>query len=245
MESVRRAALLAELRSAPADAGDLEDSLDISRSTVHRATNTLLELNLLQQSNGKYELTGVGEFVADETQAYRNRVGSALSLEPFLNLVDVDDVPVQHFSEADVILPQPRQPHFSVRRIIELIQSSDTLGILSTVISPFYVDVAHREMLDGMEIEAVFDEEIIDIVLEEYEREALEAFETGRFHVHVHPDVPFELFLFDDRIGMAAHDENGIARVFVETDDPNAIDWASSLYERHLAESRPVAGTSD
>lgn len=243
METVRRHRILSELQTAAADATDLEDALEISRSTIHRATKSLLDLDLIRKTDGAFELTGVGEVVAEETASFTKRLDAAISLAPLLNLVDVDiDVPVEHFDDAQVTRPKPRQPHFSVRRIIELIEESDELQILSSVISPFYVDVAHREMLDGMEINAIFDERIIDIVLGEYERKAMEAIETGNFEVSVHSEVPFELFLFDDRIGIAAHDENGIARVFVETDSPGAVEWAEELFERYLEEAEWVAG---
>lgn len=243
IEAVRRSDLLAALQSSPASPSELEQSLDISRSTIHRALKTLEELHLVEKTSGQYELTGVGTFVAAETNGYRERVDAAMSLEPFLNLVEIDDIPVEHFADAEVTRPKPRQPHYSVRRIIDLIERSAHLRIFSTIISPFYVDVAHREMLDGMEIQAIFDEGIIDIVLGEYEQEAYEAFETGCFDVHMHANLPFELFLFDDRIGMAAHDENGIARVFVETQSDEAIDWATDLYERYLEQSTALSPT--
>lgn len=241
METVRRYRILSELQTAAAGPSDLEDALEISRSTIHRATKSLLELNLIRKSDGAFELTGVGEVVAEETASFTKRLDAAIRLEPLLNLVDVD-VPVEHFDDAQVTQPKPRQPHFSVRRIIELIEESDEMRVLSSVISPFYVDVAHREMLDGMVIDAIFDERIIDIVLGEYEQKAIEAVETGNFEVYSHDGVPFELFLFDDRIGLAAHDENGIARIFVETDSPDAVEWAEELFERHLEEAQCVTG---
>lgn len=243
IEVIRRSDLLTALQSSPASPSELERTLDISRSTIHRALRTLEELHLVEKTSGQYELTGVGTFVTAETSAYCNRVDAAMSLEPFLNLVEIDDIPVEHFADAKVTSPKPRQPHYSVRRIIELIERSESLRIFSTIISPFYVDVAHREMLDGMEIQAIFDDGIIDIVLGEYEQEAYEAFDTGRFDVYMHANLPFELFLFDDRIGMAAHDENGIARAFVETRSPEAIDWATKLYERYLEQSTALSST--
>ncbi|WP_254768289.1 helix-turn-helix transcriptional regulator [Salinilacihabitans rarus] len=241
IEAVRRSNVLAELRSGPADASELEAALDVSRSTIHRATKSLEELNLIEKSNGRFELTGVGDVVARETDVYGRRIAAAISLEPFLNLVDVEDVPIEHFADATVTVPKPRQPHFTVRRIMDLIEEADSLRLFTSVISPFYVDVAHREILEGTEVEAIFDADILDIVLAEYESEARGAIETGNFDVYVHDSVPFELFLLDGKIGMAAHDENGIARVFVEADSPEAIRWARRLYDRYLAESRHKA----
>jgi predicted transcriptional regulator len=107
--------------------------------------------------------------------------------------------------------------------------------MFSTVISPVYVDVGYREMMNGMKIEAIFDREVIDIMLSEYPEKAHETIATGNFDVYTHDGLPFELFIFDDKIGMAAHNENGIAEVLVECDDSSAIEWAEDLYAKHLS----------
>ncbi|WP_290812064.1 helix-turn-helix domain-containing protein [Halovivax sp.] len=240
IECVRRVEILSALDSAPAGASDLVEALDVSRSTIHRATNVLTDEGLVRKTNGRYELTGYGEVVAEKTTTYRNHLQAASTLEPFLNTSEADNIPVEHFADAKVTRPEPRQPHRSIHRITTLIERSTELRMFSSVLSPIYVDVAHREMVDGMEIQVVFDEELLDIILTEYEAEAREALETGRFDVHLCDEVPFELFLFDDRIGMAAHDDSGIARVFVECDVPAAIEWASDLYDRILGDAQPV-----
>lgn len=240
LEAIRRAPILAALRSEPATPSDLVDELGISRSTIHRAKESLVELGLVVQPNSHLQLTGLGEIFADETQQYSARIRAAQSLQPFLNTIDTCKIPIEHFANAKVTKPMSRRPHMSVRRIVKLIEESDSLQMFSTVISPIYVDVGYREMTSGMEIEAVFDEQAIDIMLSEYPEKTYETVKTGNFDVHVHDGLPFELFLFDDKMGMAAHDEDGIARVFVECSAPPAIQWAERLYDRHFSEAESL-----
>lgn len=240
LEIVRRRPVLQALRSGPAGGSELARSVDLSRSTVHRATNSLEEHNLVAKSDGEYELTRLGRVVAEKVATFRAEVGAAQSLEPFLNTIDMDGFPTEHFIEARITRPTPRQPHMSIQRIIELIEGSDTLRMLSTVLSPLYVDVGYREMRDGMEIEAVFDEEVIDIMVSQYTHKAYETIEMGNFSVYAHQGLPFELFILDDKIGMAAHDENGVARVLIECESAAALDWAEALYVEHRAEAVPL-----
>lgn len=240
MEAVRRGPLLDALRAAPATATELDDSLELSRSTIHRAGESLQERGLIEKSNGQLELTGLGTVVADEVTMFEVRMRTAASLEPFLNTIDSDGVPVEHFTDATVTRPKPRQPHVSIQRIIELIEDASSLRMLSTVLSSIYVDVGYREMMDGMEIEAVFDEQAISIMLSEFQEKARETIETGNFDVYVHSGLPFELFVFDDKVGLAAHDENGIAQVFIESDSTRAIAWAEEFYAQHLGEAEPL-----
>ena len=244
IEVVRRSPLLVELLSKPAGANELVEELDLSRSTIHRATDSLTEMNLIEKSDGTFHLTSYGEVVAVELAEFRNRMLAIRTLEPFLAHVRMPDIPVEHFEDADVIQPKPRQPHYSIRRIMELIEETERLRVFSTVISPFYVEIAHREMLNGMYAEAIFDEQTINIVMNEYEDQTLEAIESGRFEVYIHNNLPFELFLFDEKIGMAAHDENGIARVLVVTSNEKAVAWGEELYNRYLAEAYPISSST-
>ena len=239
-EVVRRAPLLAVLREGPGTAAEVSESVDMSRSTVHRATISLEEHNLIAQSDGEYSLTNPGEMIAQTLSRFDERVGTAMALEPFLNNIEVNDIPLEHFVDAKITRPSPRQPHASIQRIVELIEQSSSLQMLSTVLSPIYVDVGYREMTDGMHIEAVFDEEVIEIMLSQYAEKAFETVQTGNFDVFVHEGLPFELFILDDRIGMAAHDEHGIAKLLVECDTAGAIDWASDVYGQHRADADPL-----
>ena len=240
MEVVRRSDLLAELASGPADARALTESLGLSRSTVHRATNSLVEDGLVDKTNGRFSLTGYGRTVAAETRSFTTRICAAKRLAPFLNVAEPDEFPVQHFEEAEATYPKPRQPHFPVREIIGFMEDAEELRILSSVISPFYIDVAYRELVDGTEIEVVLDEETVDIVLEEYETDVREVVDTGRLTVYRHQNAPFEMYIDDDRVGLAAHDDDGVAQIFVESTSDAAIDWAVDRYEGFLEDARRV-----
>lgn len=233
-ELAKRAPVFEALRDGPRTAAELEEALAMSRSTIHRVTQSFCEHGVLDKSGREFELTGLGSEVARELSAYRERVEAARRLEPFLNTVEPSmEVPVEHFEDATVTRPRARQPHFGVKRILELIEASDSIRTFTTIISPVYVEAAHREMLDGTRIEVVFDEELVGIITDEYHEETVEALDTGLFDVLVYDGVPFELFLFDDTMGMAAHDDAGIPRAFVETDDPDAVSWAERVYERY------------
>lgn len=233
--AMQRGELLELLAAESRNAQALAEQLDASRSTVHRVTETLEEFGLVEKPDESFAVTGLGAVVAEEVAELRTNLEIADRLEPFLNTVDTDrvDVPLECFAEARVTAPQQRQAHVGVKRIIELIEGTDSLRMFSSIISPLYVDVARREILEGTEIEVVFDREVVEIIASRHVDEARDALETGRFHVLAGEGVPFELFLFDDRMGMAAHDGSGIARAFVESSSPEAREWAESLYREY------------
>ena len=242
LEVIRRRPLLRSLRSGPASTGDILDSVDMSRSTVHRALNSLTDYGLVEESGDEYRLTSVGNIVSRGAETFGSRTATALSLDQFLNSINgqAESIPVEHFTDATVVRRKARQPHATIHRIIEFIEQSESLRMFSTVLSPVYVDVGYREMMDGMEIDAIFDEELIDLILTEYPEKAYETISTGNFDVYAHSGLPFELFIAEEKVGMAAHNCNGNAEILVECRDPAAVEWAESLYARHLSDAESV-----
>ena len=244
LEVVRRAPILQTLRGRSARASEIVEAVDLSRSTVHRATDSLEEYGILERVDEAYRLTNLGRLLFEEVNRFEKQTSTALALAPFLNTItlDGDGFPIEYFVDATITRRKPRQPHTTIHRIIKLIEQSDRLQMLSTVISPVYVDVGYREMMNGMEIEAIFEPAVLDLMLSEYPEKAQQTIATGNFRVYAQTGVPFELFIFDSKMGMAAHDENGNAEVLIECKDAAAVRWAESLYEKHRSQADPLHG---
>ena len=244
LEVVRRAPILQTLRGRSAGASEIVETVDLSRSTVHRATDSLEEYGILERVDEAYCLTNLGRLLFEEVHQFEKQTATTLALAPFLNTIslDGDGFPIEYFVDATIVRRKPRQPHATIHRLIKLIEQSDRLQMLSTVISPVYVDVGYREMMNGMEIEAVFESEVLDLMLAEYPEKARQTIATGNFRIYAQTGVPFELFVFDSKMGMAAHDVNGNAEVLIECEDAAAVRWAESLYEKHRSQAAPLNG---
>lgn len=232
LEAVKRASMLNALSDGPMSMSELDDTLSMSRSTIHRALGTFEDANVVRKTDQRYTLTGFGQTITERTREFSTDLATALDLDEFLNTVEtIDvDVPLEHFSEAEVIQPEPHKAHRGVKRIIDLIEASDSLWMFSNILSPLYVDVARREINDGMEIEVIFDDRLLYPLQVDYADDAVEAFQTGRFEVYFCADIPFELFIYDDKMAMAAHNDSAVPRMFVETCSDGAIEWAEELY---------------
>ncbi len=235
VEFVKRAELLSFLRTTAADADTLERNLSASRSTIHRATQSLTTQGLVEEDDGVFELTSVGEVVAARTERFRTELDAVDRIEPFLDEIDSDavDPPLDHLADATVERPSPGQPHVVVRCLNDLVADAESIRMFSGVVSPVYVDIAHEAVEEGTEIRAVFRREVVDVLFSEHGRKSREAARTGRFGVRIHDDCPFELFLSENRVGMSAHDDRGLPVGFVETSDPAVVDWAESLFAHY------------
>lgn len=250
LEAVKRAPLLDALSDGAKTLSQLEEALSMSRSTIHRALGDFEDVNVVRKTDRHYVLTGFGQTVTERTKEYSADLATALDLDEFLNAVESIDVPLEHFADAEVIQPEAHRAHQGVKRILDIVEESDTLRMCSTILSPLYVDVARREMVDGMEIETIFDERLLYPLQLEYAEEAREAFQTGRFEVHFCTDIPFELFIYDDAMAMAAHNDLAVPSMFVESTSDGAVEWAEELYRSYKEQAEKfdpgrLASTSD
>jgi predicted transcriptional regulator len=230
---VKRAALLALLREGPRTTAELEAALDLSRSTIHRTTTAFREEGLVSKTDDRFALTGFGRVAAAEVERFRDRVATADRLAPFLTTADVDGPdrpPLEAFADAEVLAADARRAHAPVKRIADRIAATDSLRMFSSVVSPVYLDHLSRAVADGTHAEAVFDARAVEVLFSEYRDGIREAVRTGRFEVFVYDACPFELFVYDGVVGLAAHDE-GVLRAYVESDDPDAVAWAEARYE--------------
>lgn len=238
-EVIKRAPLLDALRDGPAEASELERRLSMSRSTIHRATRSFVEWGLLTKTDGVFQLTNFGHVVADRVAGFRAQLDAAAQLESYLNTVESPPLglPLEQLGDATITNPKAGMAHVGVKRLTDLMADSTSLRMFSSVVSPIYVDLCYREALNGMEIAAIFDRRVVELLFSEYGSKSREAAREGQFEVRIHDDCPFELFLFDDCVGITAHDESGNPCSFLESTNPEVIAWGEQLYERYESEA--------
>lgn len=242
VEAIKRGAALTALREGAMERTELMTALDVSRTTIHRIVRRLEAQDLLRQQGHEFELTAFGRTVADEVAAYRRRVLAARRIKPFLETVPEIDIDVGLFADARVTETMPTNPYGPVARFMRLLKGSETLyGFDTTTVAPIYVDDIRDEILGGMETDIVYLPTVVEDMVEAYPGDLATAAESGQLTLSKHDDLPFGLAIFDDRIGLGGYDsETGMLRVFVDTDDPDARDWAVDLYEQYRADAVPL-----
>jgi predicted transcriptional regulator len=235
VEAAKRADLLDALTDGPSTIGDLECRLDYSRSTIHRAIESFRDQDAVVRVSDGYVLTQFGRALGVETTTYREQVATAARLKALLNGLspDAPELPLSAFADATITEPDGRRLHLSLRRLRALLSGSDRVRLFSSVVSPVYVDLLYTNVLDGVDVTAVFDPAVVKIIFDEYAGDVREAADAGDFEVRIAEDCPFELFVFDETVAIAAHDEAGHLQAFVEASAPAAYDWAVRLFERY------------
>lgn len=237
-DAVARRRALRALSDAPLHREELENRLDVSKTTCHRIIRGFDEHGLLKRTGHGYQLSPLGEVVIDEIDQTTRNVARARALEPLLSAFESTDVQfdVSLFADATITRAQPEDPYPPVKRFMELLRDSKTLRSLDrTSIAPLHVDeIFERIFEEKLEVEAIYPQSVLDKLLSEYPEYHRRAAELGRATYHVHDDIAFGMSLFDDRVGLRAYDsETGALRLFTDTANAEALAWAEDVFREY------------
>ncbi|MFD1647510.1 helix-turn-helix transcriptional regulator [Haloarchaeobius litoreus] len=241
---VRHGPVLESLRREPLDRREIEERLDVSRATSHRLTQWLDDQGLVEKVEGRFQLTGRGEAVADEVLRFEANVGTVHRLGPLLDAIceDHQEFVVEPFVDATVTVAAPDAPYRPVERFVALVDDSGTFrGFNTTHMAPLVLGAFHQRLFDGTDSEVIYLPSIVEKLFETYPERAAEAVERGHLTLRTRDDLPYGLALFDDRVGIGGYDERtGQMQVFVDTDSPIAREWAERVYASVRADSEPI-----
>lgn len=245
----RRPALLA-LAAEPHHRQELEERLGVSKTTCHRIIRTFDEYGLIERTDRGYALSTLGSEVASRVEAFEETVRGAYRLAPLLAVfADLEvSFPLEHFADATVTEPRPADPMQPVDRACELFFKTDSSTIRAIDRSPFIPSAFVEEVFEagiehGLHGEFVFPAAVA--------RERIE--ETARFHRRmpdldagirywIHEEIPFGMTLYEQHVDLRAYDEDtGAPIMLVDTDDPDAVTWASDVFETYREQATPAS----
>lgn len=246
VDVVRHGDVLEALSGEPMDRREIEAALGVSRATSHRLTRWLDERGMARKRDGRYELTGFGLTVLEETLRYERNLVTASRLEPLLEAIceDHQEFVIEPFGDATVTTATPDDPYRPVGRFLSLLESSGTLRGFNTT---HMVPLAHSDSFDtvfeAVECEIIYLPGVVDTLFETYPERAEAAISDGHLRLRTRETLPYGLAIFDDRVGIGGYDERtGSMTVFVDTDAAIAREWAERTYEIFRDRSDPLDG---
>ncbi|MFP4627251.1 MAG: helix-turn-helix transcriptional regulator [Natronomonas sp.] len=244
IEVVNRSPMIEALREEPMDRRELEQRLEISKSTVHRNTRSLSERGLIVRTGGEYRLTAFGEAVAEIVTGFREDLQSTGRIAPLFDAVsDIQPpCPIADFADATVSTADNGDPFAPLARFVTLVQETDSLRMFdSYAIAPTYMDEIHGRVLDGLETKVIERPNVAEDVMKNYPEKCVELCASEFLTMRIHEDLPLGLAIFASRVGIGLRDpDTGAPRVFIDTDAPEARAWAMSLFESYWDDAIPL-----
>ncbi|WP_458209910.1 helix-turn-helix transcriptional regulator [Haladaptatus sp. NG-SE-30] len=247
--SNHRVGVLDTLAEHPCDRKDLQEGTGASLPTLGRILGDFENRRWITRNGPTYELTPLGEFVAEQFRNLRDAMATERKLRDVWRWLprEMEGFSVDLFADAVVSYPGPGYPYQPVERISQLIEETTVMrGFGTTVFKSINNETVCQSVVDGMDFEYIYSPQILEATIAWNPERVAQAAACDNCTIFLHDDLPDEdrcgIGIFDDRIGLCCHDaETGMLEAVIDTDSSEAREWAISVFERYRAVARPIS----
>jgi predicted transcriptional regulator len=246
--SNHRIGVMEELTAGVRDRRELRTATGASTPTMSRILTAFEDRRWIVRDGPTYELTPLGEFVAERFLDLREAMETERKLRDVWQWLprEMEGFSVDLFADAVISYPGPGYPYEPIERLTYLIEGTTRMrGFDSIVFKSINNETVCQAVLDGMELEYVYSPTALEKTFAWNPERVMEAAACDNCTVYVHDALPDRsrcgLGIVDDRAGICCHDpETGALTAVIDTDAPAAREWAVSTFERVRDEARPV-----
>lgn len=244
----RRWPFLEQLLDGPLDRRDLQDALDVSRSTSYKAVRELEEAGLVERTAGDYALTLKGRLLAAEHRRYLTVVESICRPESLLDLLPSDtEFDAAVLVGSDVRIADRHAPGMLVREIERIVTDATALKGTAPVVIPEYVELFREGIIErGLTADLVFAAPVLEHLFEVYREPFLAAFEGDLDVRRTEEELPFGLILVEEpspTVAVVVYGPSGELAGLVENDSEATLSWARDRWTRYVTGSTEVTTT--
>ncbi len=237
--SDHRVPALVALAVRPRSRSELVEETGVSSSTIRRTIGEFEDRGWVTKTDYQYEATQLGGFVASAMADLLEQVETERKLRDVWQWLpgDEDGFSIEMCSDAVVTVADADDPYRPVNRFLSLLQETDRFrftGFDVALLEPCKDDLC-RQIVDGMDTELINPPRVANYVRSNCPELFSEALDSGNLTFRLHDDLPsYGVGILDRRIVVSAYDPDSVTvRVLIDTDDPEARDWAESTYESH------------
>ncbi|HKJ58002.1 MAG TPA: MarR family transcriptional regulator [Halobacteriales archaeon] len=242
--SEHRVAVLDVLADGPRRRADLRAETGASDPTVGRILGDFEDRGWVGRQGHEYALTQPGAFVAERF----GRLLDQLSTEQKLRAVwrwlpgELDGFTVDLVADARVTAVEPGDPYGPANHCGRLFREAEWLrGFDAGLTAPHHFAELYQRIVDGMTTEVVLPSDVLERIQTAYPEESARVGRSEHFTLWVNDDLPlYRLTVFHDRVGIGGYDpDSGVMQVYLETESPDAREWAEATFERYRRASHP------
>jgi len=241
----RRASLIECLLEGPADKRELESTLDVSRTTVDRAVRRLSDAECITRQDGRWEVTLLGRLAYEEYERLTVRYEGLTTAQTLLShLPPRTPVDGRLLVDAELLLAEPPAPHMPTARLEELLNGSDQIQGVSSVVLPRYIPLFHDRTIErDTKTDLVLESELVEYLWDDHAEKTRAVIESDNGAVWcLDQELPFGFVLIDeDTVWFAVYDEDGCLKGTIINDSPAAVTWATDMFHSYRQQAEQVS----
>lgn len=237
----KRARIMEQLRREPADKRKLESLLDVSRTTIDRAIDSLSGEGCIERRDGVWEITLLGRLAFEKYEQLTQQYEGLTYAQPILQHLSTEaPLDVDALVEADIVLAEIPAPHEPINRLGDIVENSEKAKVLAPVFLPKYIDVYHQLTAQNIDTELILNEDVAEYMWTNHhsdmgnflQDETFTMWKTGK-------KLPFGLVLLDmEAVWVGIHDDDGGLKGAIINNTASAVKWAKNVFQRYREQGR-------
>ncbi|WP_367175673.1 helix-turn-helix transcriptional regulator [Haloarcula rubripromontorii] len=237
----KRSQLFDTINSSPKSKSVLVDTLECSRSTISRGLGELRDAGLVYYEDGKWRPTNIGCLCRRAQATYLDALDDYTTVSPVIS----DLPPHAKLDEAMLIGATAYQapsttPDILFEKILGYVDGANRVRIVTPAVMLLFAEKFYDciTATDSYGVDIIIPSDALkqlrttctDIT------STIQSDDSFRLH-HSDSTYPFGLWLIDDDYaGVAVFEDHGIS-CFLINSNPNALTWATEMYESAKADS--------
>ena len=245
VDSSNRVDALNALHEEACDRDGLQATTGASAPTVGRILEDFEKRGWVSRDGHKYELTKPGAYVAEHFSTFTDRMNTERRLRDIWQWLpgEVNGFTLGMLTGANITVVEPGNPYGPANHCASLYRETDRLrGFDAALTAPHHFEELYNQVVDGMNAEIIFPPTVSEDIASTYPQKASEVLESDSFTLWLHDGLPLNrVLIFDDCVGIGGYDgDSGVLQVYVDTDTPEAREWAESTFESYRQEARSL-----
>ncbi|WP_227352653.1 helix-turn-helix transcriptional regulator [Haladaptatus salinisoli] len=244
--SEHRAPTLVALTVRPRSRSELWEMTGVSSSTIRRTLSEFEDRNWIRRNGYQYETTPLGAFIADAMAELIERVETERNLRHVWHWLPGEEsgFTIEMCADAVVTVAEADNPYGPLHRFLTLLRETDRFRFVGSdlaLLEPCRDEFCQR-VIDGMQTEIIDPPSVARYIRSTYPELSAETLASGNLTIRLHDDLPpYGIGIFDHRIAICGHDPDSVTvRVLVDTDSPEAREWAESEYSFYRRQTPTV-----
>ena len=248
--SPNRVRVLARLSESPRERRELAEETGITRPTLSRILDELVERRWVARDGRTYHATALGRFLAEEFEAFVERVRPVTLLDDVAPWVPAEgfEFELTRLATAEVVTATPTNAVAPTTHAVRELRRATEVTVVSPAVLPSAIEACRDLTVEGdQRIVAIVTGDVVDALREDAELSATlhEMVTAGRTEVFRSDEhIPYPLLVTDDRVTIILSDADGAPHAAVTSEDDAVRSWARSTAGACRAEATRLPPTT-
>jgi predicted transcriptional regulator len=248
--SPNRVRVLSGLSESPRERRELAEETGITRPTLSRILDELVERGWVARDGRTYHATALGRFLAGEFEAFVERVRPVALLDDVARWFPREgfEFELDRLATAEVVTATPTNAVAPTTHAVRELRGATEVTVVSPAVLPSAIEACRDPTVDGdQRIVAVVTAAVVDALREDPALSATlhEMLTAGRTELYRYDGrIPYPLLVTDDRVTIILSDDEGAPHAAVTSEDDAVRSWARTTAGAFRAEATRVPATT-